>query len=118
MIEGATGLTGRAVGMPENRYRISGAGLTVTTLNKILAVAGVALLIVGALLGFRSVSAAGTDCGSAFQPAAGITPMACDNALNGAGTLVTIVISAGMLCLVAAVTVKVVRDRTQDKVGA
>ena len=38
-------------------------------------------------------------------------PMACDNALNSAGTLVTIVISAGVLCLVAAVTVKVVRDK-------
>ena len=82
-----------------------------TTLNKILGIAGVALLLGGVLLGFRSVSAGGTDCGSAFQPAAGITPMACDNALNRSGTLVTIVISAGVLCLVAAVTVKVVRDK-------
>src|SRR3954454_21428235 len=104
--------------MPENRYRISGAGLTVTTLNKILAVAGAALLIVGALLGFRSVSASGTDCGSAFQPAAGITPMACDNALNGASTLTTVVMSAGVLCLIAAVAVKVIRDRTQEKITA
>jgi hypothetical protein len=90
---------------------ISGAGLAVTTLNKILGIAGAALLLAGVLLGFRSVSAGGTDCGSAFQPAAGITPMACDNALNSSGTLVTIVISAGVLCLVAAVTVKVVRDK-------
>ena len=90
---------------------ISGAGLAVTTLNKILGIAGAALLLGGILLGFRSVSAGGTDCGSAFQPAAGITPMACDKALNSAGTLVTIVISAGVLCLVAAVTVKVVRDK-------
>ncbi|WP_328523296.1 hypothetical protein [Kribbella sp. NBC_00359] len=93
--------------MPE----ISGAGLAVTTLKKILGIAGAALLLAGVLLGFRSVSAGGTDCGSAFQPAAGITPMACDNALNSSGTLVTIVISAGVLCLVAAVTVKVVRDK-------
>ena len=93
--------------MPAN----SGAGLAVTTLNKILGIAGAALLLAGVLLGFRSVSAGGTDCGSAFQPAAGITPMACDNALNSSGTLVTIVISAGVLCLVAAVTVKVVRDK-------
>jgi hypothetical protein len=90
---------------------ISGAGVAVTTLNKILGIAGVAVLLGGVLLGFRSVSAGGTNCGSAFQPAAGITPMACDNALNGAGTLVTIVISAGVLCLIAAVTVKVVRDK-------
>ena len=99
--------------------RISGAGLTVTTLNKILAIAGALLVAVGVLLGFRSVSAAGTDCGSAFQPAAGITPMACDNALNGSGTLVTIVISAGALCLIAAIAVKVVRDKVvRDQVDA
>ena len=90
---------------------LSGAGLAVTTLNKILGIAGVALLLGGVLLGFRSVSAGGTDCGSAFQPAAGITPMACDNTLNSAGTLVTIVISAGVLCLIATVAVKVVRDK-------
>jgi hypothetical protein len=90
---------------------ISGAGLAVTTLNKILGIAGAALLLAGVLLGFRSVSAGGTDCGSAFQPAAGITPMACDNALNSSGTVVTIVISAGVLCLIAAVAVKVVRDK-------
>jgi len=103
----ATGLTGRAVGMPT----ISGARSVVTTLNKILAIAGAVVLLGGVALGFRSVSAGGTDCGSAFQPAAGLTPMACDNALNGAGTLVTIVISAGVLCLIAAVTVKMVRDK-------
>ena len=90
---------------------ISGAGIAVTTLNKILAAAGVLLVLGGVALGFRSVSAGGTDCGSAFRPAAGITPMACDNALNGAGTLVTIVISAGALCLIAAAAVKVVRDK-------
>ena len=89
----------------------SGAGFAVTTLNKILAIAGVALLFGGVLLGFRSVSSGGVDCGSSFQPAAGITPMACDNALNGASTLVTIVISAGVLCLIGAVAVKVVRDK-------
>ena len=90
---------------------ISGAGIAVTTLNKILAAAGVVLVLGGVALGFRSVSAGGMDCGSAFRPAAGITPMACDNALNGAVTLVTIVISAGVLCLIAAAAVKVVRDK-------
>jgi len=90
---------------------ISGTGIAVTTLNKILAIAGVVLLLGGVLLGFRSVTAGGTVCGSAFRPAAGITPMACDNALNGAVTLVTIVISAGVLCLIAAAAVKVVRDK-------
>jgi hypothetical protein len=90
---------------------ISGAGIAVTTLNKILAAAGVVLVLGGVALGFRSVSADGMDCGSAFRPAAGITPMACDSALNGSGTLVTVVISAGGLCLVAAAAVKVVRDK-------
>jgi hypothetical protein len=96
----------------------SGSGLTVITLNRILGAAGVVLLLVGGLLGFRSVSAGGTRCGSAFQPAGGITPMACDNALNSASTLVTIVISAGVLCVIAAVAVKMVRDRTHDRVTA
>jgi hypothetical protein len=96
----------------------SGSGVTVVSLNKILGAAGLLLLAGGALLGFRSVSASGTDCGSAFRPAAGITPMACDNALNGAGTLTIVVMSAGVLCLIAAVAVKVIRDRTQQQVSA
>jgi hypothetical protein len=96
----------------------SGTGFTVITVNKILGAAGVVLLLGGGLLGFRSVSASGTRCGSAFQPAGGITPMACDNALSGASTLVTIVISAGVLCLIAAVTVKVVRDRIRPRAVA
>jgi uncharacterized membrane protein (UPF0136 family) len=100
--------------MPTTR----GSGLTVITLNKILGAAGVVLLLVGGLLGFRSVSASGTRCGSAFQPAAGITPMACDNALNAASTLVTVLISAGVLCLIAAVAIRVVRDRVHAKVAA
>ncbi len=90
---------------------ISDAGVAVTTLNKILAVVGVLLLLGGLALGFRSVSAGGTNCGSAFQPAVGITPMACDTKLTSAGTMVTIVISAGVLALIAAATVKVLRDK-------
>jgi hypothetical protein len=86
-------------------------GVGVTTVNKILIIAGMALLLGGVLLGFRSISAAGTDCGSVFQPAAGITPMACDGQLNNSSTLVAILMVAGALCLVAALTVKVVRDR-------
>lgn len=89
----------------------AGTGVGMTTLNKILIIAGVALLLGGVALGFRSVSASGTDCGSVFQPAAGITPMACDGRLNSSGTLVTLVLVAGGLCLAAALTVKVVRDR-------
>ena len=88
------------------------------SLNKILGVAGLVLLAGGALLGFRSVSESGTDCGSAFQPAGGITPMACDNALNSAGTLTTVLMSAGVLCLLAAVAIKVIHNRTQEKVTA
>ncbi|MEU4195279.1 hypothetical protein AB0E69_25495 [Kribbella sp. NPDC026611] len=95
----------------------SGAGFPVPTLNKILAIAGAILVLGGVLLGFRSVATAGADCGAPFQPAAGITPMACDKVLNSASTLVTIVISAGALCLVAAVAVKVVRDKA-ERVGA
>jgi hypothetical protein len=90
---------------------ISDTGIVVTMLNKILAAAGVLLVLGGLALGFRSVSAGGTSCGSAFQPAPGITPMACDSKLYGAGTMVTVVISAGVLALIAAATVKVVRDR-------
>ena len=102
---------------PDTR-RDHGAGQTVITLNKVLGAVGVVMLLGGALLGFRTVSASGVDCGSAFRPAAGITPMACDNAVNGASTLTTIVISVGVLCLIAAVVVKVVKDRGAEKVGA
>ena len=82
-----------------------------TAVNKILIIAGVALLLGGVGLGFRSVSAAGIDCGSVFQPAGGITPMACDGRLNSSSTLVMLVLVAGGLCLAVALTVKVIRDR-------
>ncbi|NIK61732.1 hypothetical protein [Kribbella shirazensis] len=97
---------------------VSGAGLAVITLNKILGGAGMVLLVAGVLLGFRTVSASGTECGSAFRPAAGITPMACDNALNGASTLTIVVLIAGVLCLIGAVAIKLVRDRTHEQVTA
>ncbi|MEU8222032.1 hypothetical protein [Kribbella sp. NPDC048915] len=87
-------------------------------LNRILGIAGLVLLVVGALLGFRSVSAAGVDCGSAFQPARGITPMACDGALSNTSTLTMVVMSAGVLCLIAALAIKVLRDRSDEKVDA
>ncbi|WP_238332391.1 hypothetical protein [Kribbella jejuensis] len=96
----------------------AGLCLAVTALNKVLGAAGVVLLVAGALLGFHSVSAGGANCGSAFRPAGGITPMACDNALSGASTLTTIVIVAGVLCLIAAVAVKVLHDRGQEKAVA
>ncbi|WP_203589816.1 hypothetical protein [Streptomyces sp. SID13031] len=82
-----------------------------TAINKVLIFAGVTLVLAGVGLGFRSVSAGGATCGSVFQPAGGITPMACDGRLNNSGTLVTLVLVAGGLCLAAAFTVKVVRDR-------
>ena len=44
--------------------------------------------------------------------------MACDNALNGASTLTIVVMSAGVLCLIAAVALKVIHDRTQQKITA
>ncbi|GAA1562874.1 hypothetical protein GCM10009789_14940 [Kribbella sancticallisti] len=89
----------------------AGVGATMTAANKILSIAGVALLLGGVLLGFRSVAAAGMDCGSVFQPAGGITPMACDGRLSNSSTLVILVMVAGALCLAAAVAVKVVHDR-------
>lgn len=80
-------------------------------MNKILAAAGVVLLLVGLGLGFRSVSAGSFNCGSAFSPAGGITPMACDGKLNNAVTLVTVVLVAGALALVVALVLKLVHDR-------
>ncbi|HZX08702.1 hypothetical protein [Kribbella sp.] len=97
---------------------VSGSGFSVRALNKVLGVAGAVLLLAGALLGFRTVSSSGTSCGSAFRPAGGITPMSCDNALNSASTLTTVVIIAGVLCLIGAVAVKVLGDRGQQKVTA
>jgi hypothetical protein len=86
-------------------------GGLVTTLNKILAIAGVGLLLGGLALGFRSVSVGATACGSVFTPAGGITPMACDGRLNNAATLVTVIMVLGAVSLAAAITLKVVRDR-------
>ncbi|GAB3931427.1 hypothetical protein GCM10029976_035480 [Kribbella albertanoniae] len=85
-----------------------------TALNRVLGVAGVVVLLAGIALGFRSVSSSGTNCGSAFRTAAGITPMACDSALSSAGTLVTVVIAAGVALLVGAVAVKKISARVGD----
>jgi len=89
------------------------AGVGVTTVNKILVVAGAVLLLGGLALGFRSISAAGANCGSVFQPARGITPMACDTRLNSSSTIVTLVMVAGALCLATALTIKILRDRVR-----
>jgi hypothetical protein len=83
-------------------------------MNKILATAGVVLLLVGLGLGFRSVSSGGVDCGSAFSPAGGITPMACDGKLSNSVTLVTVLLVAGVLALALALVLKLVRDRRID----
>lgn len=82
-----------------------------TALSKILGVLGVVLVLGGLALGFRSVSAGNVDCGSVFAPAAGITPMACDGKLNTSSTLVTVVVVAGVVSLVAAFVVKLVDGR-------
>lgn len=89
----------------------TGVGTVMTTLNKILAIGGVILLLGGLALGFRSVSADATSCGSVFQPARGITPMACDSRLNNSATLVTVLMVIGGLAVAGAITLKVVRDR-------
>ncbi|MBB5841507.1 hypothetical protein [Kribbella italica] len=83
-------------------------------MNKVLATAGVALLLVGLGLGFRSVSAGSFDCGSAFSPTSGITPMACDGKLGNSVTLVTVVLVAGVLALAVALALKLVHDRKVD----
>jgi hypothetical protein len=98
-------------GMVGSRAGVVGDGAGMRAIHKVLIVAGVLLVLAGVGMGFHSVSAAGADCGSVFQPAAGITPMACDGRLNNSGTLVTLILVAGGLCLAAALTVKVVRDR-------
>ncbi|GAB2575225.1 hypothetical protein GCM10027269_34400 [Kribbella endophytica] len=105
-----TGQSGRAVGRPAG----NGVGAIVTTMNKVLAFAGVVLLLVGLGLGFRSVSVGSVDCGSAFSPAGGITPMACDGQLNNSVTLVTVLLVAGVLALLVALVLKLVHDRKVD----
>ena len=89
----------------------TGVGTVMTTLNKILGVAGVVLLLGGLGLGFRAVSADATSCGSVFQPARGITPMACDGRLNNSATLVTVLMIVGGLAVAGAIALKVIRDR-------
>lgn len=80
-------------------------------LTRILGLIGVVLILAGVVFGFRSVSAAGTDCGSAFQPAAGITPMDCDSRLNGAGIDVALLTGAGVIVGAAGMTIRIVSDR-------
>jgi hypothetical protein len=80
-------------------------------LTKLLGLIGVLLILAGVVVGFRSVSAVGTDCGSAFQPAAGITPMACDSLLNSAGVDVALLTGAGVIVGAAGITIRIVRDR-------
>jgi hypothetical protein len=80
-------------------------------LTKVLGLVGVVLILAGVVVGFRSESAAGTDCGSAFQPAAGITPMACDSRLNGAGVDVALLVGVGVIIGATGMTIRIVRDR-------
>jgi hypothetical protein len=80
-------------------------------LTRILGLIGVVLILAGVAIGFRSESAAGTDCGSAFQPAAGITPMACDSRLNGAGNDAALLFGAGVIVGAAGITIRIVRER-------
>jgi hypothetical protein len=96
-----------AVGMPPKGRLVQGS----VVLTRILGLIGVVLILSGVMVGFRSVSAAGTDCGSAFQPAAGITPMACDSQLDGAGADVALLAGAGVIVGAAGITIRVVRDR-------
>lgn len=90
-----------------------GVDTIMTTLNKILTIVGVALLLGGLALGFRSVSVDDTSCGSVFQPAPGITPMACDARLNNSATLITVLMIVGGLSVATSAALKVVRDRVK-----
>lgn len=79
--------------------------------SKGLGVLGTVLLVAGLALGFRSVSAAGGNCGSVFDPAAGITPMACDARLENSGRIVAGLIILGIIAIVAALVLISRRDR-------
>lgn len=80
-------------------------------LTRLLGLIGVVLILTGVVFGFRSVSVAGTDCGSAFQPAGGITPMDCDSRLNSAGADVALLTGSGVIIGAAALTLRMVSDR-------
>ena len=94
-------------GMPSEGRLVQGHGV----LTRVLGLIGVVLILAGVAFGFRSVSAAGTDCGSAFQPAAGITPMACDSRLDRAGVDVALLVGVGVIVGAAGITIRIVRDR-------
>jgi hypothetical protein len=106
-VNGWNGDVSRRFGMPSKGRLVQ----VQVVLTKILSVIGVALILAGVVVGFRSVSAEGTDCGSAFQPAAGITPMACDDRLDGAGVDVALLAGAGAIVGAAGITIRIVRDR-------
>jgi hypothetical protein len=96
-----------ANGLPSKGRLVQGHAL----LTRILGLIGVVLILAGVAIGFRSESSAGTDCGSAFRPAAGITPMACDSRLNGAGVDVAWLVGAGVIVGATGITIRIVRDR-------
>lgn len=79
--------------------------------SKALGVLGTTLLVAGLALGFRPVSAAGGNCGSVFDPAAGITPMACDARLENSGRIVAGLVVVGIIAIVAAMVLVSRRDR-------
>jgi hypothetical protein len=83
-------------------------------LNKILGGAGVILVLVAIALGVRGVTATGEDCGSVFQSAKNITPMACDDRLSSRETAVAVAAGAGVAGVVASIAITIVRERRED----
>ena len=83
-------------------------------LNKILGGAGVILLLLATTFGVRGVTAAGEDCGSIFQPAKNITPLACDDRVSSRETAVAVAAGAGMAGVLASIAITIVRERRED----
>jgi hypothetical protein len=80
-------------------------------LNKLLGGAGLVLLAAGLVFAFRPVSVDGINCGSVFQPARGITPMACDNRVADRERVVAMLGGAGLVSGVLSIGIAVLRDR-------
>jgi hypothetical protein len=84
-------------------------------LNKVLGVAGLVLLAAGLVFALRPVSVEGIDCGSVFQPATGITPMACDNRVADRERVAAMLGGAGLVGAVLSIGIATLRDRRVSK---
>jgi hypothetical protein len=83
-------------------------------LSRVLGALGVVLLLAAAALGLQSVTAVGEDCGSTFQPAHGITPLACDDKLSSRGTAVAASGGIGAVGVAASISMTFLRERREN----